>query len=162
MLAIFDTETGEIIREIQDDELFRIYQRPDLQRYNISKKYFLKLYHDTLSLLSDETIHYSYFRTFFKLIRFMNFDNELLTHNGLPINLVGISALCNIKLSTLKTHLRKLEQLEILKRIRTGKNTHILINPYFIGYGKNNTDIALNIFSKSKWAVALKYRKKVK
>lgn len=149
---IFDEETGELLREVSDREIINIYQYEDLQRRKISKKYFIKLYQDTLAIFYNNDIHYSIFKTFFKLIRFMNFDNEFLSLNGLPLNINQISKVCKINLSTLKKHIKKLEKLEILKRVKNGRNRNIIINPYFVGYGKDNTNISIQIFSKSIWA----------
>ena len=158
-IGIIDFDTGEVT-ELSDDKILKIYHRTDLERRKINSKLFFKLFKDSLVFFSDMNIHYSAIRTFFKLIEYINFDNEFLSKNGLLLNIKGISKLCNINMSTLKNHIKKLEKAEVLRRVKSGRNVNILINPYFIGYGQDNTTIALRTFAKTKWADSLSYKYK--
>lgn len=156
---LMDFTTGEVLAEFSDDDIIRIYHPTNLERKKIGNKLFFKLFKDTLLIFTDKDIHFSVYRTFFKLIKFMSFDNEFLSFNGLLLNLQSISEICDIKISTLKNHIRKLEKIEVLRRIKNGRNVNILINPYFIAYGRDNTSEAIEIFSKSIWAKCSTYSK---
>lgn len=156
-------ESGEVLGEFDESAIIRVYNPNNFMKRKVGNKMFYKLFKDSVLLFSNENIHYSIFRTFFKLVRMLEFDtNEFVSINGLPANIEQISKFTKIKLNTLKNHLRKLEKIEVLRKIKNGRARNILINPYFISYGQNNTYEALQIFSKSIWAKSSVYSKRKK
>lgn len=65
-----------------------------------------------------------------------------------------------LKDKTFYNHIKQLEKLDIVRKVKNGRNKNILVNPYFIQYGTSCTDESLNIFSKSAWSKCSTYSKK--
>ena len=131
-------EYGDLIGEFNDDDSIRVYNPLNTKRRFIENKLFYKFYKDSISIFLNGLISKQVTITLFKLIRLLDFGtNEFVNINGLPAN-----------------------ELEILKKVKNGRNRNILINPYFIGYGTNCTDESLKIFSKTIWAKHSTYSKK--
>ena len=154
-------EYGDLIGEFNDDDSIRVYNPLNTKRRFIENKLFYKFYKDSILIFLNGLISKQVTITLFKLIRLLDFGtNEFVNINGLPANLNQLATFFNMKDKTFFNHIRKLEELEILKKVKNGRNRNILINPYFIGYGTNCTDESLKIFSKTIWAKHSTYSKK--
>ena len=154
-------EFGEVLGEFEDNSRIVVYNELNTKRKSIENKMFYKLYKDGLLVFIHGKIGRAEEKTFFNLIRLLEFNiNEFVCFNGLPANLSQLSSYLNLKRRTLHNHLKKLEQLEIIKKVKRGRNVNVMINPYFISYGSNNTDEALKIFGNSVWAKSSLYSKK--
>ena len=156
-------EYGELLGEFNDSDLLKVYNPLNTKRRAIGNKLFYKFYKDSILVFINGLISKQVSITLFKLIRLLNFGiNEFVCINGLPANLKQLSIQFGMKDKTFYNHLRKLERLEIIKKVKNGKNKNVLINPYFIGYGTNCTDESLMIFSNSIWSKQSVYCKKNK
>ena len=134
-------EYGDLIGEFNDDDSIRVYNQLNTKRRFIENKLFYKFYKDSILIFLNGLISKQVTITLFKLIRLLDFGtNEFVNINGLPANLNQLATFFNMKNKTLFNHIKKLEELEILKKVKNGRNRYILINPYFIGYGTNCTD----------------------
>ena len=152
MSKLLIDEHGVVLGEFDDDVRIVAFDPMNFQRKKVDNKLFYKLFIDSSLIFTNTDIHFNYFRTFFKLIRLLKFGNEFLVINGVPANIRMITEYCDIHIDTLNNHLRKLEKLDILVRIKKGREKHIMINPYFISFGMDNTSESLKIFSSSVWS----------
>lgn len=156
-------ENGEFLREFKENEKIVIYDRTNIKRSTIKNKLFYKLYRDSILIFTNKYINSKIFNTFFCLIQLLDFNtNEFVSFNGLPANAKQLCNYLNMTSKTFYNHIKQLEKLEILKKIKKGREVNILINPYFISYGSNNTDEALNIFANTSWANTSAYSKNKK
>jgi len=159
-------ESGDLIDEFNDDDSIVAYNYANIQRRKIQNKLFYKLYKDTTLIFTKDYMDYRVLITLFKLIRLLDFNtNEFVSFNGLPATIGQLCEYLKMNSKTFYNHIKKLEKLEIVKKVSKGRYRHIIINPYFIGYGENNTDEALKMFGKSIWAknsVYSKRKRKVK
>lgn len=146
-------ESGVVLGEFEDNSRIVEYNELNTKRKSIENKMFYKLYKDGLLVFIHSKIGRVEEKTFFNLIRLLEFNtNEFVCFNGLPANLSQLCYYLNLKRRTLYNHLKKLENLEIIKKVKRGRSVNVMINPYFISYGSNNTDEALRIFSNTVWA----------
>lgn len=154
-------ETGEVLYEFKDNEKIIIYDSLNTKRNIINNKLFYKLYKDSLLIFINEHISQKVFKTLFGLIRLLDFNtNEFVSFNGLPATIGQLCKYFNMTNKTFYNHIRQLEKLEILKKVKKGREVNILINPYFISYGTKHTDEALKIFANTIWAKSSVYSKR--
>lgn len=154
-------DNGEILAEFNDDVKIVAYDILNAKRKSIENKMFYKLYKDTILVFTGNYISGNVLKTLFSLIRLLEFNtNEFVSFNGLPATIGQLQEYLKLKPKTFYNHLRKLEQLEIIKKIPNGKTSNVMINPYFISYGANNTDEALRLFSNSVWDKTSIYSKR--
>lgn len=156
-------ENGEVLAEYKDTDRIVVYDFFNTKRKSLENKMFYKFYKDSILIFNDKSLDYNTFKALFCLIRLLEFNtNEFICFNGLPANLEQLRRHLCLERKTLYNHLRKLEKLEIVKKVKTGRNINVMINPYFISYGVNNTDEALKLFSNSVWAKTSFYSKRKK
>ena len=154
-------EYGEIIDEFSNNSRIVIYDELNIKRKSIENKMFYKLYKDSILIFINNNLSRSAEKTFFNLIRLLEFNtNEFVCFNGLPANLKQLGTYLNLKSKTLYNHLKKLDELQIIKKVKRGRDVNIMVNPYFISYGSNNTDESLKIFANSVWSKTSLYVKR--
>ena len=154
-------EHGEVIDEFSDTSRIVVFNELNIKRKMIENKMFYKLYKDSILVFINDNLTKSAGKTFFSLTRLLEFNtNEFVCFNGIPANLKQLGTYLNLSQKTLYNHLKKLNELEMVKKVKSGRNTNIIINPYFISYGSNNTDESLRIFAKSVWANNSLYAKR--
>lgn len=154
-------ENGEVLAEFDDDLRVVAYDVLNIKRKNIENKMFYKFYKDGILVFSNGSVSGNLVKTFFSLIRLLEFNtNEFVCFNGLPANMGQLCDYLKLKRRTLYNHIKKLEELNVVKKIKNGRDVNVMINPYFISYGSNNTDEALKIFGNSIWAKTSFYSKK--
>lgn len=152
-IFIGDSETGEVIREVEENEKVIVVDYFTKQRNKLSKKHFYKIYKNSLNIISKEYMNFPTLIVMFRLIRLLTFGSQYVVINGIPANIEKICNYLKIERRTFENYVRKLEKLEILKRVkssRNGREKEIMINPYFVSFG-NATNEAIKLFQKSKW-----------
>lgn len=153
-------ENGEVLAEFDDESKITVYDVLNLKRKSIENKMFYKVYKDSILVFINGQVSGNLVKTFFKLIRLLEFNtNEFVCFNGFPANIEQLCDYLELKRKTLYNHLKKLEDLNIIKKVKKGRDVNVMINPYFISYGSNNTDEALKIFGSSAWAKTSFYSK---
>ena len=154
-------ENGEVLAEFDDESKITVYDVLNLKRKSIENKMFYKVYKDSILVFINGQVSGNLVKTFFKLIRLLEFNtNEFVCFNGFPANIKQLCDYLELKRKTLYNHLKKLEDLNIIKKVKNGRDVNVMINPYFISYGSNNTDEALKIFGNSAWAKTSFYSKR--
>ena len=161
MTKYLSDENGEVIGEFSDTSRIVVFNESNIMRKSIDNKMFYKLYKDSTLVFINNNLIKGVGKTFFSLIRLLEFNtNEFICFNGIPANQKQLYTHLNLKPKNLYNHLRKLSELEILKKVKRGRNAYVIINPYFISFGSNNTDESLRIFSNSIWARTSRYVKR--
>lgn len=158
---LFDNETGEVIGEFDDNQIIMSYDINNLRRGHLNKKLFYKFYVDSVSIFTSGLLSLPVINTFFSLIKHLNMNtNEFVSFNGMPANIEQISIKLGVSRKTISNHLKILEKYDMIRKVKVGRQRHVLINPYFISYGNNNTDESLTIFSNTIWAKTTFKRKR--
>jgi hypothetical protein len=152
-IFIGDSETGEVIKEVEENEKVIVVDYYSKQRDKLSKKHFYKVYKNSLNIISKECINFPTLVVMFRLIRLLTFGSQYVVINGIPANIEKICQYLKVERRTFENYVRKLEKLEILKRVkssRSGREKEIMINPYFVSFG-TATNEAINLFKNTKW-----------
>ena len=155
--VIFDIDTGEILRTINDDERINIYSMNDVrQGFYKRQKGFFKLYRSSLSLFYCKQQKQVYINTLFRLLELLPYGSVLIQIGGFPASQRKIADNLHMSIRTLRNHLNKLTKFEILKKKKYGREFYYFVNPYFVYTGKNPSDESLEMFFNSKWNNAKK------
>lgn len=151
---IGDGLTGEIT-EIKDDERIIVINKYDSEIKKIKKNHFFKLFRNSVYVITNEKMNYPTLKILFRLLLLLQFESQYVMIDGLPANIKRVSAYFKLGSRTFNNYIKKLEELEILKRVKSltnGRNKQILINPYFVSFGAKPTNEAIYIFRNSSWA----------
>lgn len=151
---IGDGLTGEIT-EIKDDERIIVINNYDSEIKKIKKNHFFKLFRNSVYVITNEKMNYPTLKILFRLLLLLQFESQYVMIDGLPANIKRVSAYFKLGSRTFNNYIKKLEELEILKRVKSltnGRNKQILINPYFVSFGAKPTNEAIYIFRNSSWA----------
>lgn len=151
---IGDGLTGEIT-EIKDDERIIVINKYDSEIKKIKKNHFFKLFRNSVYVITNEKMNYPTLKILFRLLLLLQFESQYVMIDGLPANMKRVSAYFKLGSRTFNNYIKKLEELEILKRVKSltnGRNKQILINPYFVSFGAKPTNEAISIFRNSSWA----------
>lgn len=152
---LFDSKTGEVTDVAEENEKFYKVNYYDSQRKRIKSTHFFKLFRNSVYVITNERINYPTLKVLFRLILLLQFESQYVMIDGLPANMKRVSAYFKLGSRTFNNYIKKLEELEILKRVKSltnGRNRQILINPYFVSFGAKPTNEALYIFRNSVWA----------
>lgn len=153
-MGIYDDSTGEIT-EIKDDERIIVINNYDSEIKKIKKNHFFKLFRNSVYVITNEKMNYPTLKILFRLLLLLQFESQYVMIDGLPANMKRISAYFKLGSRTFNNYIKKLEELEILKRVKSstnGRNKQILINPYFVSFGAKPTNEAIYMFRNSSWA----------
>lgn len=153
-MGIYDDSTGEIT-EIKDDERIIVINNYDSEIKKIKKNHFFKLFRNSVYVITNEKMNYPTLKILFRLLLLLQFESQYVMIDGLPANMKRISAYFKLGSRTFNNYIKKLEELEILKRVKSstnGRNKQILINPYFVSFGARPTNEAIYMFRNSSWA----------
>lgn len=153
-MGIYDDSTGEIT-EIKDDERIIVINNYDSEIKKIKKNHFFKLFRNSVYVITNEKMNYTTLKILFRLLLLLQFESQYVMIDGLPANMKRISAYFKLGSRTFNNYIKKLEELEILKRVKSstnGRNKQILINPYFVSFGAKPTNEAIYMFRNSSWA----------
>lgn len=157
---IGDGLTGEIT-EIKDDERIIVINNYDNEIKKIKKSHFFKLFRNSVYVITNEKMNYPTLKILFRLLLLLQFESQYVMIDGLPANMKRVSAYFKLGSRTFNNYIKKLEELEILKRVKSstnGRNKQILINPYFVSFGAKATNEALYVFKNSSWARKMSYK----
>lgn len=152
-LFVGDFETGEVIYKIEENKSIHIDDYFTKQRNKLSRKHFYKVYKGSIYAFSKDYMNYQTLIVLFKLIKLLVFNSQFVVINGIPANIETICKYLKIHRRTFENYVRKLEKMDILKRVkgsRSAREREIMINPYFISYG-TATNESLKQFKNSKW-----------
>jgi len=154
-------EYGEVLGEFSDDVSIRIYNPLNAKRIKLQNKLFYKFYKDSILVFTNNLLSKQVITTLFKMIRLLDFGtNEFVNLNGLPANMNQLASFFELKDKTFYNHIKQLEKLDIVRKVKNGRNKNIIINPFFIQYGTSCTDESLTIFANSVWSKNSTYSKK--
>ena len=154
-LNISDDDTGEIVDTIEEDEKYYKVNYYDSEIKKIKKNHFFKLFRNSVYVITNEKMNYPTLKILFRLFLLLQFESQYVMIDGLPANMKRVSAYFKLGSRTFNNYIKKLEELEILKRVKSstnGRNKQILINPYFVSFGAKPTNEAISIFRNSSWA----------
>ncbi len=112
-------ENGEVLAEFDDESKITVYDVLNLKRKSIENKMFYKVYKDSILVFINGQVSGNLVKTFFKLIRLLEFNtNEFVCFNGFPANIKQLCDYLELKRKTLYNHLKKLEDLNIIKKVK--------------------------------------------
>lgn len=152
---LFDSKTGEVKDIAEEDEKFYKVNYYDSQRKKIKSTHFFKLFINSVYVITNEKMNYPTLKILFRLLLLLQFESQYVMIDGLPANMKRVSAYFKLGSRTFNNYIKKLEELEILKRVKSstnGRNKQILINPYFVSFGAKPTNEAIYMFRNSSWA----------
>lgn len=163
-LFIGDGESGEVIKEVGENERVSVIDYFTKQRNLLSRKHFYKFYKGSANVFTKEDMNYPTLTVLFKLIQLLNFNSQYVVINGIPANIDKICKYLKVERRTFNNYVKKLEGFELLKRVkssRSGREKEIMINPYFVSYGKA-TNEAIKLFNKTRWYKEINIGRNVK
>lgn len=148
-LAIIDTTTGEITRELKQGESIKIYNKIDSIKTINQGKTFLKLFTKFIKDIPFFKLTKAEYTTLFLLVDLLPYGSQIIQIDGVPANKGKLSKKLNINYQKLSRHLKKLDSVNVIKKNGTGKHSHFYINPFFICFGNKISDEAVELFYKS-------------
>lgn len=150
---------GEPIDEFNPNDVILVFNPDYFNLKKMNNSLFYRLGYNSINFISSQLISVKTKVLLFKLITLLVFNQgEILKINGMPANIKTISKYLGINIRTLQYQIKILERLEILKRIKNGKEKYLMINPYFICFGNKFYSESIRLFGNSQW-VSYKKRK---
>lgn len=145
---------------IYDDNVTLIpYSEEELFSKKLKKILFYKFSISSINFFISSDIKGNVKITLMKLIKMLELNKGgFLFLNGCHANLKMISNELGMKSKTLYNHIKILEKYEILKKVKSGRNITISINPFVIWYGGQMSKDFI-MFKDSRWVIPYKKAK---
>lgn len=110
-----------------------------------------------LAMLSEETFNPNEIKILFGIIPYIKLDrvsSGVLVEDGIPINKTRLMEILNNPNSnTFDTNIIRLEEKEIIKRVRFNNGTIYYVNPFIFLSGEQVEPYTFALFYQSKWNV---------
>lgn len=145
-LVIINKNTDEVLHELDEDEKIKITNDKQVIHFKQIRKNFLKLYIVFLNKIPYFNLSKSEYKTLMLLLSLLNYGSPILFIDGIPANRTMIANLFNIDYDTLGRHITKLTKYNIIKKEGSAKKSHFYINPFYINFGNQLSDKAIELF----------------
>jgi hypothetical protein len=146
-LGITGLETGEVIRELTDNEQLKITTKKQLMNYHQQKKSFLKLFKISIKDIIHFNLSKVEYNTLFLLLDLLPYGSQIIQIDGVPANRMMLSKKIYINYDKLGRHMKKLEKCNVIKKDGIGQKSHFYVNPNFITFGNKISDRAFELFN---------------
>lgn len=149
-LAIVDLNTGELKRELKNDDRVTTKKQRDIYKNKMNVRYegkFVNSMDQNLKVVSDK-LTLSQLGLFASLFRFMDFNNKKLKYNGENLTKATISQVLKLNYHTTNKQLKALVDNELLIVNKSGNRNEYEINDEFVFIGKFlKKDFSTKIFT---------------
>ena len=157
MLKIIDTETGEIIREIEPgDKIIKKRARELLTTTMEFKKgeNFIKLYTSILNDLLEEELSGPEWQVVIVCLKHLSYESGAIKYLNTGDFLTPGDIMRETKLgrATVFRCIDELTERKILHKGKTGKEFQLYANPYLFVKGTRINKTLYDMFKKTKWA----------
>jgi DNA-binding MarR family transcriptional regulator len=148
--GIINTNTGEF-QEIEDSKIITVWEKIDVVKKKLENSYFVKFYGTSLDMLTKIDFSKAEYKLILSLLRLINFESNIIAINGIPANKKTLAGHLKINIDYLGRQLKKLEDKDIIKREKDGRNNYYYFNPFVASYGRKISNNVLKFFGKSIW-----------
>lgn len=154
---LMDIATGSIDYELRSGDSLKLETR-EQKEYKLNHRFikdrvgFIKVFLDSLEILSKEEFTTSETKIIFTALRYIDYNSGILIDEDKVnitksrfIQLVGVSE------NTFDKAISKLIEREILGKTKIGRQNVYLVNPFIFMRGKFINNTLYKLFRKSKW-----------
>lgn len=151
-----DVDTGEITHELREGDTIRVdtKERKDYRlnhRIIKEREGFIKLFLDSLNILSKEDFTSSETKIIFTALQYIDYNSGILIEDKINISKGRFIELVGVSENTFDKSMKRLIDSEILAKTISGRNNVYLVNPFIFMRGKDINNTLYKIFKNSKW-----------
>ena len=151
-----DIDTGELSYELREGDSIRVDTRESKEnranhRRIKSHVNFIKIFLDSLEVLSTQDFTSSETKIIFTALRFIDYNSGILIEDKINISKGRYMELVGLSENTFDKSMKRLIDDEILGKTKIGRNNVYLVNPFIFMKGQTINQTLYKLFKNSKW-----------